>query len=642
MQKRAMSFQDFAKENALALNIGIAIAASVTCVAIGFIVRSKHQDRLEGEIQDSSNEETDEESKYPGGKMSIYFGSQTGTAEGFAKDLAAEGKNFGFNTKVIDLEDFEADQVTESKLSIFIMATYGYGEPTDNATEFVNFLKQDAAFSPSNAYAVFGLGNRQYEQFNQTSKTVDKVLEKRGAARVFELGLGDDDGTLEARQTPPPFPPRCFEEGEKSCAAPEDWEAWRERLWPVLKAKYVGDAALPAAAPAGPAPPPFELRLLPPGETAPPRRLMDAETAPATRHYFAARPLPVLVNRELRSGGGGSTLHLELGLAGAKLSYRTADNLAVLPQNDPAQVEALGRAQGWDLDRYLELKMHRGHKAPFPSPCATRWALLAYADFNAPPRKAHLLHLAAHASDRREVERLVRLAGKQGAEEYKRVFEREGHSLFEALTELFPSVRLPLDQFLALAPHLQPRYYTVSSSSSAHPSRVHLTVAVVADKHHHRRDGRAFKGVCTHYLRGLRPGEEGEEAAAPAHSGAFPFGLGGRFGGGQKAAAGPYVRAFVRPSTFALPKDPATPIVLIGPGTGIAPMRALLQEAGAPGRRGPGRRPQPALLWLQAPEPRLHLQGRAGGLGGLGGHFEAAAGVQPGLQEEGLRAAPAG
>jgi hypothetical protein len=69
------------------------------------------------------------EEKYPAGKMCIYFGSQTGTAEGFARIVLSEGQKHGFDAKVHDLEDFEPEQLQSSRLAVFLVATYGEGDP---------------------------------------------------------------------------------------------------------------------------------------------------------------------------------------------------------------------------------------------------------------------------------------------------------------------------------------------------------------------------------------------------------------------------------------------------------------------------------------------------------------------------------
>merc|ERR1719424_458527 len=103
------------------------------------------------------------------------------------------------------------------------------------------------------------------------------------------------------------------------------------------------------------------------------------------------------------------------------------------------------------------------------------------------------------------------------------------------------SLRLPFGDFIQFCPRLMPREYTISSSNRAHPHRIHATPSVVKET---MDDGRVFKGVCTTFLERL------------VHPGAA-------------------ARVFVKPSTFRAPKDPRLPMVLVGPGTGFAPMRAL-------------------------------------------------------------------
>jgi sulfite reductase alpha subunit-like flavoprotein len=104
----------------------------------------------------------------PAGPLTVYFGSQTGTAEGFAKTLCAEAASHGFDATAMDLEDFELEQLAGSRMAIFAVATYGEGEPTDNAVRFLRTLKNSEDELEEDAlaglcYTTFGLGNRQYE-----------------------------------------------------------------------------------------------------------------------------------------------------------------------------------------------------------------------------------------------------------------------------------------------------------------------------------------------------------------------------------------------------------------------------------------------------------------------------------------------
>lgn len=77
------------------------------------------------------------------------------------------------------------------------VATYGEGDPTDNAQSLYDFLNNNESDFTGLSYAVFGLGNKTYEHFNEVGKVLDRRLEELGATRVFELGLGDDDANLE-------------------------------------------------------------------------------------------------------------------------------------------------------------------------------------------------------------------------------------------------------------------------------------------------------------------------------------------------------------------------------------------------------------------------------------------------------------
>jgi NADPH-ferrihemoprotein reductase len=130
--------------------------------------------------------------------MTILYGSQSGTAQNFAIELAKEAKNYKFTPKVIDLEKYDADaQLPEEKFVVLLIATYGEGEPPDTAQEFDRWImNSDRSDNELNGveFAVFGLGNRQYEFFCKMGKKMDKRFEEIGAKRIVPRGEGDDDG----------------------------------------------------------------------------------------------------------------------------------------------------------------------------------------------------------------------------------------------------------------------------------------------------------------------------------------------------------------------------------------------------------------------------------------------------------------
>jgi len=101
--------------------------------------------------------------------VKIFYGSQTGTAEDFSHKLASEAKRYKFHPTVLDLEGYETDELKNEGFAIFLVATYGEGEPTDNAREFSEWLQDESHENDKLKglkFSVFGLGNKTYEHYN--------------------------------------------------------------------------------------------------------------------------------------------------------------------------------------------------------------------------------------------------------------------------------------------------------------------------------------------------------------------------------------------------------------------------------------------------------------------------------------------
>merc|ERR1712086_786325 len=164
--------------------------------------------------------------------MLVLSGSQTGTVEDMSEKFAKEMKRHGFDAKPVDMEVYEMDGMellADEKMVVFFTATHGEGDPTDNARGFYDYLgskDREPGELSGVKYAVFGLGNRQYEEYNSMGRFFDKRMEELGAKRVGKYGEGDDDQDIEA-----------------------DFDLWREQNLMEIKTHFLGAEAANIVAP---------------------------------------------------------------------------------------------------------------------------------------------------------------------------------------------------------------------------------------------------------------------------------------------------------------------------------------------------------------------------------------------------------
>ncbi|KAK8377081.1 hypothetical protein O3P69_013617 [Scylla paramamosain] len=473
--------------------------------------------------------------KSSGRNVIVFYGSQTGTAEEFAGRLAKEATRFGMKGMVADPEECDMNelaQLTEidNHLAIFCVATYGEGDPTDNAQEFYEFLQNGDEQLDGMQYTVFGLGNKTYEHYNAMAKYVDKRLGELGAKRLFELGMGDDDANME-----------------------DDFITWKDAMWPKVCEVFGIDSQAQDINMRQ-----YRLTVL---EDYDPARLFTGEIARLNSFkvenqrppFDAKNPFmaEVGVNRELFKGGNRNCLHIELNIESSRIRYDAGDHVAVYPVNDQALVSHLIALVGEDPEKVITLTNvdeDSSKKHPFPCPCTYRVALSHYVDITALPRTHVLKEIAEYATDNKEKEKLLLMSGtsEAGKAEYQRWVVQDVRNIVHILEDL-PSCKPPLDYLCELLPRLQARYYSISSSSKLYPNTVHITANVLK---YETPTGRINKGVCTTYMQNQRPDNDTKL----------------------------HMPIFVRKSQFRLPSKPQTPILMIGPGTGIAPFRGFIQE----------------------------------------------------------------
>ena len=266
--------------------------------------------------------------------------------------------------------------------------------------------------------------------------------------------------------------------------------------------------------------------------------------SPFTNAYTKDNPLPakLLENRVLnKDGSSKDTRHLVLDIAGSGLTYTVGDSLGVFATNRPQIV-----------DEVIELLGVTGNEpvspARLPAALSLREALNAKLSLAGPTRKI-LETLAAKTTDAGEKARLAALLAP-GAEENCEAFLAQREYL--DLLEEFPGARLTPQEFVDHLRRLMPRLYSIASSPKVYPGQVHLTVAPVR----YESNGRRRYGVCSTFL-----ADRVTRRKTP-------------------------VPVFVASSPFGLPADGAKDIIMVGPGTGVAPFRAFVQDRVATGAIG--------------------------------------------------------
>lgn len=245
---------------------------------------------------------------------------------------------------------------------------------------------------------------------------------------------------------------------------------------------------------------------------------------------------------------------------GGNISASPGDSIGVLPENDPQEVEAL-------LAR-LALNPHKTLRVqgppPFPShlpsgPTSLGRILGRHLDISSPPRKSLLRILAEFCSEPQERISLLRLSSRGGREEYKTRVQGQRLSL-RKLLETFPSCVPPVSALLEGLSPLMPRFYSLSNDGTPHGSHLEVAFSVVREP---LPGGGVFRGVATNWLERIL------QIVPPSREREFsPDSLDCTL----------KVPIFLKPGgAFHPPADVADPLILIGPGTGVAPFRGFLE-----------------------------------------------------------------
>jgi sulfite reductase alpha subunit-like flavoprotein/nitric oxide synthase oxygenase domain/subunit len=452
-------------------------------------------------------------------RILILYASETGTAEGFARKAARQLQRF--RPKVMALDEYNTDTLASEKLILIVTSTFGNGEISGNGKKFLDWLKQQPAGSLDGLnYSVLGIGSSIYDHFCAAGISVDKALAKVGGNCIVPLHKGDEI----------------------------KGQADTFKQWLGLVCRVLGEDATSADATAATAPK-LNVTFLTETEA--------ANVSPVEVSGDRGVEVAVLANRELLKEvipGSRSTRYVIFDISDTDLEYETGDHVAVYPCNPAELVNRLCDRLSVSPNTYFTARylMPDGteleEKPPVTVPTTIGQVLSEDLDlalrepFN--ELLTYLYSVAENPQDKQRLEIWLEIL-RQGDDHpdsitLKKTITDNFMSVVDLFNE-FPSAQITLEVLLELLPKQKPRLYSISSCAPLHPQHIQITVGVLQVK----TDAlQTRQGLCSNYLAGLEPGAK--------------------------------VRISVRTSSFRPPTDPLAPMLMVGPGTGVAPLIAFL------------------------------------------------------------------
>ncbi|KAJ9314762.1 hypothetical protein DTO271D3_5008 [Paecilomyces variotii] len=453
-----------------------------------------------------------------GKPMYIFFGSNTGTCEAFAKRLADDAISYGYNAR-IDSLDSAAQNIPKKDPVVFITSSYE-GQPPDNAIHFFEWLKglEGKQLEDVN-YAVFGCGHHDWQAtFHLVPKTVDSLVEKNGACRLCDIGLAD-------------------------AAASDmfsDFDTWGESaFWPSITSAFGQSKSKDAAKP---------------------KSALQVEVSSRERTSILGLRLQeglVLENQLLTQPGVPAKRMLKFKLP-SDTTYQCGDYLAVLPVNPSHVVRRAISRFNIPWDAVLRIQKAPGvtsspASVPLDYPISAFELLSTYVELSQPATKRDVNVLAeAAASDADTQAELRYLASSPSRFNAEIVAKRV--SPLDLLLR-YPAIDLSLGDYLAMLPPMRVRQYSISSSPLVDPSECSITLSVLnspslasGKNASEKEEEERYLGVASNYLSELSAGEQVHITVRPSNTGFKP------------------------------PSDLKTPMIMACAGSGLAPFRGFIMD----------------------------------------------------------------
>ncbi|XP_034233950.1 NADPH-dependent diflavin oxidoreductase 1 [Thrips palmi] len=470
-----------------------------------------------------------------GRRILVLYGSQTGTAQEVSERIWREAKLFHLSGPVQAMDEYPITQLLTEQYVVFVCSTTGQGEEPDNMKMFWKFLLRKNL--PTNSlrslkFAVLGLGDSSYAKFNYAAKKLFRRLSNLGGTSLLPLGLADDQHDLGADAVIDP---------------------WISQLWDC----FLRELPLPPGLTVNPdikISPRWSIEILESNEVLKP---------PPIPQKFKAFQSKVKSNDRTTSSTHFQDVRLiSFNDCPSDMSYQPGDVLMVRPQNLPDNVKLLmdlltgddAKLAGSTLCQETVFSVSQiDPDMVVPEPLKTPQSLINlvthYWDLNAIPRRYMLKLLAEVTPNELEMEKLQEMASPQGQEMMFDYLSRPKRTILELLAD-FPHAtsHIPYPLLFELFTPIRPRAFSIASSPEAHKGELHILVAIVKYK---TKLLKPRLGLCSNWLASLKPGNA--------------------------------VNLWLQKGSLRFPSKQDVPVVMIGPGTGVAPFRSYIHQRNSEG-----------------------------------------------------------
>lgn len=460
--------------------------------------------------------------------VAVLYGSESGNSQDYAYFLAQKLRYKSLKPIVCSLDSFPLKSlVTDVQYLIVVCSTTGQGEIPRNAKKFVKFLlkkKLPGDLLNHIKFTTFGLGDSSYPKFNYAIKKIHIRLRQLGCQELC---------------------PRC-ESDEQSPEGIDGYYAeWEVTVMNALQKEFpnlveIDDQVL--------LPPVFTVGVSDESEVTTGSELSISRKAPGLS-------IGTVVKNERKTAEGHfqDVRHLVVEDKDHKLSYSPGDTLALYPPNDDRSVDLLLELQPHWIplaDKPLDIKRLPELEGGFidPSQLTLRNLIKYHLDIMSIPRRSFfaLLHHFVNTlteEGQREKEKLYEFSTLTEAEDLYDYANRPRRLILETIMEFEKNLKIPVEYVLDLFPLIKVRLFLIASKSSS--DTVEIIAGIVEYKTILRRIRR---GLCTKWIKQL---QEGESLVFSIHKSHL---------------------------NFSLPAAPNPPIIMISPGTGVAPMKSLIEQ----------------------------------------------------------------